>query len=67
MKIFFKQKLFIFLCLLFSVNYTIAREGNQISIVGSSTVFPFATIVAERFAKKFGNTWPRYLYEFKKF
>ena len=49
MKIFFKQKLFIFLCLLFSVNYTFAREGNQISIVGSSTVFPFATIVAERF------------------
>ena len=28
-----------------------AREGDQISIVGSSTVFPFATIVAERFAK----------------
>ena len=28
-----------------------AREGNKISIVGSSTVFPFATIVAERFAK----------------
>ena len=51
MKIFFKPKLVIFLCLLFSVNYTIAREGNQISIVGSSTVFPFATIVAERFAK----------------
>ena len=51
MKIFFKQKLFIFLCLLLSVNYTFAREGNQISIVGSSTVFPFATIVAERFAK----------------
>ena len=51
MKIFFKTKLVIFLCLLFSVNYTIAREGNQISIVGSSTVFPFATIVAERFAK----------------
>tara|TARA_A100000164_G_scaffold369524_1_gene394267 strand:- start:469 stop:1434 length:966 start_codon:yes stop_codon:yes gene_type:complete len=30
---------------------SIAREGDQISIVGSSTVFPFATIVAERFAK----------------
>ena len=29
----------------------LAREGDQISIVGSSTVFPFATIVAERFAK----------------
>ena len=30
---------------------SIAREGDQISIVGSSTVFPFSTIVAERFAK----------------
>ena len=29
----------------------LAREGDQISIVGSSTVFPFSTIVAERFAK----------------
>ena len=29
----------------------LAREGDQISIVGSSTVFPFATIAAERFAK----------------
>ena len=28
-----------------------AREGDQISIVGSSTVFPFATVVAERFGK----------------
>ena len=33
------------------ITSTTAREGNQISIVGSSTVFPFATIVAERFAK----------------
>ena len=30
---------------------SMAREGDQISIVGSSTVFPFSTIVAERFAK----------------
>ena len=28
-----------------------AREGDQVSVVGSSTVFPFATITAERFAK----------------
>ena len=36
---------------IFSISSLNAREGNQISIVGSSTVFPFATIVAERFAK----------------
>ena len=30
---------------------SMAREGDQISIVGSSTVFPFSTIVAERFSK----------------
>ena len=34
-----------------STGSLIAREGDQISIVGSSTVFPFSTIVAERFAK----------------
>lgn len=36
---------------LFSLNTAIAREGDQVSVVGSSTVFPFATITAERFAK----------------
>ena len=34
-----------------STGSLIAREGDQISIVGSSTVFPFSTIVAERYAK----------------
>ena len=34
-----------------STGSLLAREGDQISIVGSSTVFPFSTIVAERFAK----------------
>ena len=28
-----------------------SREGNQISIVGSSTVYPFATVVAETFGR----------------
>ena len=28
-----------------------ANARDQISIVGSSTVYPFATIVAEKFAK----------------
>ena len=41
----------IFLSTIFISNISIAREGDQISIVGSSTVFPFSTIVAERFAK----------------
>ena len=35
-----------------------AREADQISVVGSSTVFPFATIVAEKFAKNTGNKAP---------
>ena len=35
-----------------------AREGNQISIVGSSTVYPFATIVAEKFGQSSGNPTP---------
>ena len=34
-----------------TISQSMAREGDQISIVGSSTVFPFSTIVAERFAK----------------
>ena len=34
-----------------TTSQSMAREGDQISIVGSSTVFPFSTIVAERFAK----------------
>ena len=41
----------VFLSTIFISNISIAREGDQISIVGSSTVFPFSTIVAERFAK----------------
>ena len=35
-----------------------SREGNQISIVGSSTVYPFATIVAEKFGQSSGNPTP---------
>ena len=35
-----------------------AREGNQISIVGSSTAYPFATIVAEKFGQSSGNPTP---------
>ena len=38
-------------CLCLLAMPALARQGDQISIVGSSTVYPFATIVAERFGK----------------
>ena len=31
---------------------TVAQARDQIKIVGSSTVFPYATVVAERFGSK---------------
>ena len=40
-----------------SVNSTLARE--YISIVGSSTVYPFATVVAERFGKSSNFATPK--------
>ena len=51
MKILFKTLLTCTFLSVLLTNFGYSREGNQISIVGSSTVFPFATIVAERFAK----------------
>ena len=47
----FKSICSIVLLSIVTFSNSVAREGDQISIVGSSTVFPFATIVAERFAK----------------
>ena len=44
--------------LAFTITSANAREGNQISIVGSSTVYPFATIVAEKFGQSSGNPTP---------
>ena len=35
-----------------------AQARDQISIVGSSTVYPFATVVAERFGRASGNPTP---------
>lgn len=35
-----------------------AREANQISVVGSSTVFPFATIASEKWSKSTGHKAP---------
>lgn len=39
-----------------SVGASAQSARDYISIVGSSTVFPFATVVAERFGQKFGKT-----------
>ena len=47
--------IFIVLLMMSSSN---AREGNQISIVGSSTVYPFSTIVAEKFGQSTGYPTP---------
>ncbi len=38
---------------------TVAHARDNIEIVGSSTVYPFATTVAEQFAKKTGNPAPK--------
>ncbi|WP_461481143.1 substrate-binding domain-containing protein [Porticoccus sp.] len=37
----------------------LAASRDYISIVGSSTVYPFATVVAERFGKSTGNPTPK--------
>ena len=47
--------IFIVLLMMSSSN---AREGNQISIVGSSTLYPFSTIVAEKFGQSTGYPTP---------
>ena len=56
----FKSALFLVTAsvLALTVSSANAREGNQISIVGSSTVYPFATIVAEKFGQSSGNPTP---------
>lgn len=36
-----------------------AQARDNIEIVGSSTVFPFSTSVAENYAKKTGNPAPK--------
>ena len=38
---------------------TAAHARDNIEIVGSSTVYPFSTAVAEQFAKKTGNPAPK--------
>ena len=36
-----------------------AASRDYISVVGSSTVYPFATVVAERFGKNTGSLTPK--------
>ena len=47
----FRNSLFIVGVLVFFCTAGAARARDYISIVGSSTVYPFATVVAERFGK----------------
>lgn len=44
---------------MFSVAQVSAASRDQISIVGSSTVYPFATVVAEKFGKSTGFKTPK--------
>jgi phosphate transport system substrate-binding protein len=42
-----------------ALSATVAQARDNIEIVGSSTVYPFSTTVAEQFAKKTGNAAPK--------
>jgi len=39
--------------------YSLAGSRDYVSVVGSSTVYPFATVVAERFGKNTGRLTPK--------
>ncbi len=47
------------LSLALAASQSMAAGRDYISIVGSSTVYPFATVVAERFGKTTGNPTPK--------
>lgn len=51
---FIKIIIFTFITFIFSISFSLARD--TIKIVGSSTVYPYATVVAERFGKTGFNT-----------
>ena len=53
----FKKIILSLFASLFLVN--IANSRDQIYVVGSSTVYPFATVVAENFGKKTGYKVPK--------
>ncbi len=45
------KNLFAFTFLIFLMNLSVAHSRDYISIAGSSTVLPFATIIAENLGK----------------
>ena len=47
------------LCLLLASTVTSAAGRDTISVVGSSTVYPFTTVVAERFGKSTDFATPK--------
>lgn len=47
------------LSVVLAASQSLAAGRDYISIVGSSTVYPFATVVAERFGKTTGNPTPK--------
>ena len=54
----FKYFLFVMVSVLFLLPTGKADARDTISIVGSSTVFPFATVVAEEYGRGSGNSTP---------
>ena len=53
------KKLALSIAAALALTATAAHARDNIEIVGSSTVYPFATTVAEQFAKKTGNPAPK--------
>lgn len=53
------KKLTLSIATALALTATAAHARDNIEIVGSSTVYPFATTVAEQFAKKTGNPAPK--------
>ena len=47
------------MALLMSSASALAGARDYVSVVGSSTVYPFATVVAERFGKNTGSPTPK--------
>jgi phosphate transport system substrate-binding protein len=53
------RKIFLAAAITATINPVYAAGRDTISIVGSSTVYPFATVVAETYGKKTGNNTPK--------
>ena len=53
------RKLLLAVAIATTINPAHAAGRDNISVVGSSTVYPFATVVAETYGKKTGNNTPK--------